>query len=138
MRKISLLLFGFSMLLGVNAYSQSSKEKIPELVQEKAAEYLKWVNYCPGEPIIEKAGEKLEDRTSEQGMKIKEEIKDGIKDKITLYHIKNDCPWINVPNYIVYTQIGLGNGTFLEKGSIEYIISRDDKTWESIPLKEEW
>ena len=140
MRKIVLFAFlGMSLFFGANAYSQSSRDSIPNLVQEKAAYYLTWAGInCPKEPIIEKVGEKLEDRTSETNTKGEIGIKDGIKDKITLYHIKNDCPWINVPNYIIYTQIGLRNGKFLEKGIISYIISKDNETWEPIPLKEEW
>lgn len=139
MRKVALIaLLGFSTLFGINTYSQSSKEEIPEPVKEKAAEYLKRVQWCPGKPIIEKIGEKLEDRTSQINTKDEIGIKDGIKDKITLYHLMNNCEFMNVPNYIIYTQIGLENGKFLEKGIISYIISKDKETGEPIPLNEEW
>lgn len=128
MRKtlLTLLFFG----LGINAFSQSSKEEIPELVKNKAAEYLKRVSYCPGEPIIEKMGEKFADRAGPLGEK------DGVEDKITLYGIKNDCPF-GVPNYIIYTQIGLKTGGFAERVVVDEIISRDEKG-KPVPLKEEW
>lgn len=135
MRKITLLtLLGMSILFGINTYSQSSRDLIPDVVKEKAAEYLKRAGTnCPGEPIVEKIGEKLEDRAVEDKY-----VKDGIKDKIILYHIKNKCDWINVPNYIRYTLKGLGNGKFVEIGYLDYIISKDKETWEEIPLKEKW
>jgi hypothetical protein len=126
-----LLSLGLGLALGANAYSQSSQEKIPEIIKNKAAEYLKRVAYCPGDPIIEKIGEKFEDRTGPLGEK------DGIKDKITLYAIKNNCPWINVPNYIIYTQIGLKKDVLSERFVIDEIISKD-KDGKPVPLKEEW
>jgi hypothetical protein len=129
MRKTLLILL-LELGLGMNAFSQSSKEEIPEIVKNKATEYLKRISYCPGDPIIEKMGEKFEDRTGLLGEK------DGIKDKITLYAIKNDCPF-NVPNYIIYTQIGLKQGGFAERVVIDEIISKG-KDGKPVPLKEEW
>jgi len=131
MRKtlLGLLFLGF-IGWGANAYSQSSEKEIPELVKSKATEYLKRVSYCPGDPIIEKIGEKFEDRTGPLGEK------DGIKDRITLYGIKNDCPF-NVPNYIIYTQIGLKTGGYAERAVVDEIISKDGHG-KSSPLKEEW
>jgi len=112
----ALLGLGLGLSLGINAYSQSPQgtqssqsEIIPELVKTQAAGYLKRVPYCLGVPIIKKVGEKIEDRTGLQN------VKDGIIDKITLYKIENDCFWINVPNYIVYTQIGLKGGNLQRK-----------------------
>ena len=59
MRKAALIaLLGFSVLLGVNAYSQSPKEEIPEPVKEKAAEYLKSVRYCDTIPVLEMRGDR--------------------------------------------------------------------------------
>jgi hypothetical protein len=128
MRKtlLTLLFFG----LGTNIFSQSSNEEIPESVKTKAAEFLKRVSYCPGNPIIEKMGEKLEDRTGPLGEK------DGIKDKIILYGIKNDCPF-GVPNYIIYTQVGQRTGGYAEKAVMDEVISKDDHG-KPVPLKEEW
>jgi hypothetical protein len=129
MRKtLWVLLFGLG--LGMNAFSQSSKEEIPELVKNKAAEYLKRVSYCPGAPIIEKIGEKFADRTGPL------DEKDGIKDKIILYGIKNDCPF-GIPNYIIYTQIGLKTGGYAEKAVVDEVISKDEHG-KPVPLKEEW
>ena len=131
MRKTLLILLSAGLLgLGTNAFSQSSKEEIPELVKNKAAEYLKRVSYCPGDPIIEKIGEKFEDRTGPLGEK------DGIPDKIILYAIKNNCLYW-VPNYMIYTQIGLKQGGFAERTVIDEIISKD-KDGKPVPLKEEW
>jgi hypothetical protein len=129
---LTLLGIGLGLSLEINAYSQSSKESVPDTIVMQAAKYLIRVNYCPGAPIIEKIGEKFEDRIGPMG------VKDGIKDKITLYNLKNDCPWINVPNYIIFTQRGLDNGKFEEKGIIEDITSRDNESWKAIPLAEEW
>jgi len=138
MKKTLLILLGLGLdlSLGINAYSQSSQSQssqneIPELVKTQATEYLKRVAYCPGDPIIKKMGEKIEDRTGPQN------VKDGIPDKMALYEIKNECNWINVPNYIVHTQIGLKDGGYAEKGVAEEIISRD-KDGKPVPLKEEW
>ena len=135
MKKVTLLAFlGISFLFGVNAYAQTPQDSIPKVIKEKAAEYLTRAGTnCPGEPIIEKVGEKLEDRAVEDKY-----VKDGIKDKVILYYIKNECDWINVPNYIRYTLKGLRNGKFVEVGYIDYIISKDKDTWKEIPLKEEW
>ncbi len=130
-------LLGFSALFTINTYSQSPKDEIPEPVREAAVEYLTWIPYCLGEPIIEKVGEKLEDRTSQINTKDETGIKDGIKDKITLYHLMKKCEFFNISNYIIYTQIGLKNGGFLEKGKISHIISRDENA-KSIPLTEKW
>jgi hypothetical protein len=131
MRKTLLILLSAGLLgLGTNAFSQSSKEEIPEIVKNKATEYLKRISYCPGDPIIEKMGEKFEDRTGPLGEK------DGIKDKITLYWIKNDC-FYTVPNYIIYTQIGLKQGGFAEKVVVDEVISKDEHG-KPVPLKEEW
>jgi hypothetical protein len=124
------LLFLAGLGLGINASSQSPEE-IPQLVKNKASEYLKRVSYCPGEPIIEKIGEKLADRTGPLGEK------DGIKDKITLYAIKNDCPFF-VPNYMIYTQVGLKTGGFADKVVIDEIISKDASGKKPAPLQEDW
>jgi len=133
MRKNFLLtLLGMGMFFGINAYSQNSLDSIPDAVKKQAVKYLKYVSYCDTVPQLEIVGLKFEDRTGEN------KEKDGIKDKITLYHIKNECDWINVPNYIIYTQIGLGNGKFSETGKFDYIISKDKESWKPIPLKEEW
>lgn len=130
--KKTLLSLAFLLGFGLNTsfYLQSSQDEIPEAVKKIAAEYLKRVPYCPGDPIIKKVGEKLEDRTGPQ------DVKDGIIDKTTLYEIKNDCYWMNVPTHVPYTQIGLKEGGFAEKGIvIDEIISRDEKG-KPIPLKE--
>jgi hypothetical protein len=134
MRKtlLTFLGIGLGIILSENAYSQSSNESVPDTIVKQASGYLKRVNYCPGEPILEKVGEKFEDRIGPMG------VKDAVKDKITLYNLKNDCPWMNVPNYIVFTQAGLGGGKFSEKGTIESITSRDNDSWKAIPLEEEW
>lgn len=128
--KKTLLVLLLGCGLGLNAFSQSFKEEIPELVKNKAAEYLKRVSYCPGEPIIENLGQKIADRTGLLGEK------DGTKDKITLYGIENDCPFI-IPNYIIYTQVGLKSGGYAEKGVVDEIISKDEHG-KPVPLKEEW
>jgi len=133
---LALLGLGLSLSLGINAYSQSSQgaqssqEEIPEAVKKQAIEYLKRVAYCPGDPIIKKVGEKIEDRTGPQN------VKDGIPDKMTLYEIKNECNWINVPNFVLYAQIGLKDGGYAEKGVAEEITSRDNNTGKPIPLKD--
>jgi len=134
---LALLGLGLGLSLGINAYSQSSQtqspqSEVPDTIKKVTAEYLKRSSHCPGEPIIKRVGEKIEDRTGLQG------VKDGILDKITLYEIKNECNWINVPNYVVHTQMGLKEGGFAKKGVIDEITSKDKESWKPIPLKEEW
>jgi hypothetical protein len=121
---LSLVLSGF----GIKSYSQSSGE-IPAIVRKQAVKYLQYVNYCDTVPKLEKVGEKFEDRTGPM------EVKDGIKDKITLYKMNNDCDWSNVPNYLTLTQAGIKKDGF-SSGTVEGIISRDEKG-KPVPL-EDW
>jgi hypothetical protein len=126
MRKTLLILFSLGLLgWGANAYSQSSNEGIPEAIKSRAAECLKRINYCPGEPIIKKI---------EQKTRYREMEKDSVR--VTLYNITNDCFYF-IPNYLVYMQTKLGKGRFSEKGEIEEIISRD-KDSKPVPLKDDW
>jgi hypothetical protein len=127
MRKTLLVLLslGLGLECGINAFSQSSKEEIPEAIKSRAAECLKRINYCPDEPIIKKI---------EQKTRYREMEKDSVR--VTLYNITNDCFYF-IPNYLVYTQTKLEKGRFSEKGEIEEIISRD-KDSEPVPLKDDW
>jgi hypothetical protein len=115
---LSLVLSGF----GKNSYSQSPKDSIPEAVKKKAAQYLSYAgSNCGSVPNVSLVGEKLEDREKMY------EVKDGIKDKVSLYQIDNPCDWSNVPTHFTYVFYGKKDGTFEKKGCFEEegIISRE-------------
>jgi hypothetical protein len=112
--------------LGINASSQSSQGEIPEAIRSRAAECLKRISYCPGEPIINKIEEKT---------RYSEFEKDSVK--VTLYNIANDCRF-PIPNYLVREQRKLKDGRFSENGTIEEIISRDKDGKTPIPLNDDW
>ena len=120
-------------LLGVNAYSQSSQDEIPEAVKAKAADFLSYAGGgCGSVPEITLVGKKLEDRKNRSG------FKDGIKDSVFLYQINNLCTWRNVPSHFTYIFAGKKGGAFESAGSFDEsgILSRDEKDKPVIP--KEW
>lgn len=116
-------IFGMGLtVLGVNAFSQSTSDNIPEAVKAKAANYLSYASsYCGTVPDVSLVGEKVEKRENRIGGT------DNYPDKVLLYQINNACDWSNVPTHFTCTYYGKEDGTFETTGFFgeSGIISRE-------------
>lgn len=121
-KELAILTLILGLGKGIDSYTQTQQDSIPQFVKEEVAKYLEHVSYC-NNIKIEKVGEKTEDRDG-----------DGIKEKVFGYNVEG-CE--SIPNYFIFTYKGLKEGGFSEISKCETKSSWNFNTnpWKTIPLK---